>query len=40
MGYPVGIHPSTMGSLSAVTPLAESINMDDWSRYTGSEGFR
>jgi hypothetical protein len=33
MGYPVVIHPSTMGSLSALTPLAESINQTAISQF-------
>lgn len=36
----VAIHPSTVGPLSSLTPLAESRDMDDWSGFMGSEGFR
>lgn len=36
----VAIHPSTVGPLSSLTPLAESRDMDDWSGFIGSEGFR
>jgi hypothetical protein len=40
VGCPVVIHPSAMDSLSTFTALADSINLNDWSRYAGCEGFR
>jgi hypothetical protein len=40
MGYPVVIHPSTASLASTLTPLAENMHIDDWSRYTGNEGYR